>query len=150
MSSPALDPEAFRQAFVTWMQALVGSTKRKLVAIDGKTARRSFDRANDKSALHLVSAWVRDNQLVLGQIATEEKSNEITAIPTLLGMLDVRGATVTIDAMGAQKDIAKSHGLYARCLAQGRVLFRTFRLHLARISRFASDPREGRVLGEGE
>src|SRR5829696_1549382 len=104
----ALDSEAFRQAFVTWMQALVGSTKGKLVAIDGKTARRSFDRANERSALHLVSAWVRDNQLVLGQIATEEKSNEITAIPTLLGMLDVRGATVTIDAMGAQKEIAKT------------------------------------------
>jgi predicted transposase YbfD/YdcC len=104
----ALDPEAFRQAFVSWMQTLVGDTKGKLVAIDGKTARRSFDRANEKSALHLVSAWVRDNQLVLGQIATEEKSNEITAIPTLLGMLDVRGATVTIDAMGAQKEIAKT------------------------------------------
>jgi predicted transposase YbfD/YdcC len=104
----ALDPEAFRQAFVTWMQTLVGNTKGKLVAIDGKAARRSFDRANEKSALHLVSAWVRDNQLVLGQLATEEKSNEITAIPALLGMLDVRGATVTIDAMGAQKEIAKT------------------------------------------
>jgi predicted transposase YbfD/YdcC len=103
----ALDPEAFRRAFVTWMQTLVGDTKGKLIAIDGKTARRSFDRANEKSALHLVSAWVRDNQLVLGQLATEEKSNEITAIPVLLGMLDVRGATVTIDAMGAQKEIAK-------------------------------------------
>ena len=61
-----------------------------------------------KSVLHLVSAWIQDNQLVLGQIATEDKSNEITAIPTLLGMLDVRGATVTIDAMGAQKEIAKT------------------------------------------
>jgi predicted transposase YbfD/YdcC len=104
----ALDPQAFCQAFVTWMQTLVGDTKGKLVAIDGKTARRSFDRANEKSALHLVSAWVRDNQLVLGQLATEEKSNEITAIPALLGMLDIRGATVTIDAMGAQKEIAKT------------------------------------------
>jgi predicted transposase YbfD/YdcC len=104
----ALDPEAFRQSFIAWMQTLVGDTRGKLVAIDGKTARRSFDRANEKSAIHLVSAWVRDNQLVLGQLATEEKSNEITAIPALLGMLDVRGATVTIDAMGAQKDIAKT------------------------------------------
>jgi predicted transposase YbfD/YdcC len=103
----ALDPNAFQQAFVAWMQELVGSTEGKLVAIDGKTARRSFDRANEKSALHLVSAWVRDNQLTLGQLATEEKSNEITAIPILLGMLDVRGAVVTIDAMGAQKEIAK-------------------------------------------
>jgi predicted transposase YbfD/YdcC len=103
----ALDPGAFRRAFVAWMQTLVGSTEGKLVAIDGKTARRSFDRANEKSALHLVSAWVRDNQLTLGQLATEEKSNEITAIPVLLGMLDLRGAVVTIDAMGAQKEIAK-------------------------------------------
>jgi predicted transposase YbfD/YdcC len=103
----ALDPDAFQRAFIVWMQDLVGSTEGKLVAIDGKTARRSFDRANEKSALHLVSAWVRDNQLTLGQLATEEKSNEITAIPILLGMLDVRGAVVTIDAMGAQKEIAK-------------------------------------------
>jgi predicted transposase YbfD/YdcC len=104
----AIDPGAFRLAFVAWMEALVGSTEGKLVAIDGKTVRRSFDRANEKSALHLVSAWVRDNQLALGQLATEEKSNEITAIPTLLAMLDVRGAIVTIDAMGAQKEIAKT------------------------------------------
>jgi predicted transposase YbfD/YdcC len=103
----ALDPDAFGRAFVAWMGALVGSTKGKLVAIDGKTARRSFDRASEKSALHLVSAWVRENQLALGQVATEEKSNEITAIPILLGMLDLKGAVVTIDAMGAQKEIAK-------------------------------------------
>jgi predicted transposase YbfD/YdcC len=104
----ALDPGAFQKAFVAWMQTLVGDTRGKLVAIDGKTARRSFDRASEKSALHLVSAWVRDNQLTLGQVATEEKSNEITAIPVLLGMLDLRGAVVTIDAMGAQKEIAKN------------------------------------------
>jgi Transposase len=103
----ALDPEAFGRAFIAWMQALVGETKGKLVALDGKTARHSFDRAKEKSALHLVSAWVRENQLTLGQVATEEKSNEITAIPALLGMLDLRGAVVTIDAMGAQKEIAK-------------------------------------------
>src|SRR5262245_31597074 len=89
------------------MQAVVGDTKGKLVAIDGKTARRSFDRAHETSALYLVSAWARENQLTLGQVATEEKSNEITAIPVLLGMLDLRGAVVTIDAMGAQKEIAK-------------------------------------------
>ena len=104
----ALDPAAFRQAFVGWMQGLVGSTEGKLVAIDGKTARRSFDRAARKSPLHLVSAWVRDNQLALGQVATEEKSNEITAIPALLGLLDLRGAIVTLDAMGTQKEIAKA------------------------------------------
>jgi predicted transposase YbfD/YdcC len=104
----ALDPDAFRRSFIAWMQALVGDLKGKLVAIDGKTARGSFDRAAETSALHLVNAWVRDNQLVLGQFATEEKSNEITAIPALLGLLELRGATVTIDAMGAQKEIAKA------------------------------------------
>jgi predicted transposase YbfD/YdcC len=104
----ALEPTAFREAFVRWMQALVDSTEGKLIAIDGKTARRSFDRAAERSPLHLVSAWVRDNQLVLGQVRTEEKSNEITAIPILLGMLDLRGSIVTIDAMGAQKEIARS------------------------------------------
>lgn len=104
----ALDPAAFRRAFIAWMQALVGSTAGKLVAIDGKTARRSFDRAAETSPLHLVSAWVQENQLTLGQIRTEEKSNEITAIPVLLGMLDLRGAIVTLDAMGAQKEIAKT------------------------------------------
>jgi predicted transposase YbfD/YdcC len=104
----ALDPAAFRLAFIAWMQALVGSTAGKLVAIDGKTARRSFDRAAETSPLHLVSAWVLENQLTLGQLRTEEKSNEITAIPVLLGMLDLRGAIVTLDAMGAQKEIAKT------------------------------------------
>jgi predicted transposase YbfD/YdcC len=104
----ALDPSAFRAAFIAWMQALVGTTDGKLIAIDGKTARRSFDRAAGRSALHLVSAWVHENQMTLGQLATEEKSNEITAIPALLTMLELRGATVTIDAMGAQKEIAKA------------------------------------------
>ena len=104
----ALDPSAFRGAFVAWMQSLVGSTDGKLIAIDGKTARRSFDRAAGRSALHLVSAWVHENQMTLGQLATEAKSNEITAIPALLAMLELRGAIVTIDAMGAQKEIAKA------------------------------------------
>ena len=104
----ALDPGAIRATFIAWMQALVGSTEGKLIAIDGKTARRSFDRANATSPLHLVSAWVRDNQLTLGQVATEEKSNEITAIPILLGVLELRGAIVTIDAMGAQKEITRT------------------------------------------
>jgi hypothetical protein len=103
----ALDPEAFGACFVTWMQALVGSPDGKLVAIDGKTARRSFDRAAERSPLHLVSAWVHQNSLTLGQVATDPDSNEITAIPKLLGMLNLRGATVTIDAMGTQKEIAQ-------------------------------------------
>lgn len=104
----ALEPSAFRSAFVAWMQELVGSTNGKLVATDGKTARRSFDRAAGRSALHLVSAWVRANRMTLGQLVTEEESNEITAIPALLAMLELRGAIVTIDAMGAQKEIAKA------------------------------------------
>ncbi|MGK4002228.1 ISAs1 family transposase [Sorangium sp. So ce1036] len=103
----ALDPEAFSACFVAWMQALVGSPDGKLVAIDGKTARRSFDRAAERSPLHLVSAWVQQNSLTLGQVATDPESNEITAIPKLLGMLNLRGATVTIDAMGTQKEIAQ-------------------------------------------
>ena len=102
----ALDPTAFSQCFMTWMQALVGSTEGKLIAIDGKTMRRTFDRASGRSALHVVSAWVASNAVVLGQVVTDAKSNEITAIPALLALLDVRGAIVTIDAMGCQKDIA--------------------------------------------
>ena len=78
----------------------------KVVAIDGKTLRRSFDRRRGESTLHVVSAWVTELGLSLGQIAVEEKSNEITAIPALLGTLDIQGATVTIDAMGCQKSIA--------------------------------------------
>lgn len=103
----ALDPVAFNACFVAWVQELSQGTRGKLVAIDGKTVRHSFDRATGKKALHIVNAWVADNRLTLGQLATEEKSNEITAIPKLLDLLDVRGATVTVDAMGCQKEIAK-------------------------------------------
>ena len=103
----ALDPSAFRACFIDWMQALTGTTEGKLVVIDGKTARRSFDRASERSPLHLVSAWVHENSLTLGQVATDVKSNEITAIPALLALLELRKATVSIDAMGTQKEIAK-------------------------------------------
>ncbi|HMA92417.1 MAG TPA: ISAs1 family transposase, partial [Polyangiaceae bacterium] len=103
----ALDPAAFNACFIAWVQELSQGTQGKLVAVDGKTVRHSFDRATGKKALHLVSAWVAENRLTLGQLATEEKSNEITAIPKLLEMLDVRGATVTVDAMGCQREIAK-------------------------------------------
>jgi predicted transposase YbfD/YdcC len=102
----ALDPTAFAACFTAWMQALVGSTAGKLIALDGKTMRRSFDRARGRSALHLVSAWVAANGVALGQVVTDAKSNEITAIPALLDLLDLRGAVVSIDAMGCQKDIA--------------------------------------------
>ena len=101
----ALDPEAFQQCFLNWMQAVVGASHGKLIAIDGKTLRRSFDTAKGKSAMHLVSAWASANHMLLGQQAVCEKSNEITAIPELLQMLDLHGALVTIDAMGCQKKI---------------------------------------------
>ena len=103
----ALDPEAFNASFIQWVQVLSEGSDGKLIAIDGKTVRHSFDRASGQKALHLVSAWLADNKLCLGQIATEEKSNEITAIPRLLELLDIKGATITIDAMGCQRAIAE-------------------------------------------
>ena len=102
----ALDPAAFQRCFVGWMRAVVEASRGRLVAIDGKALRHSFDTAKGKSALHLVSAWASANHLLLGQCAVDEKSNEITAIPELLKLLDLQGALVTIDAMGCQKRIA--------------------------------------------
>jgi predicted transposase YbfD/YdcC len=103
----AVNPKAFNACFIAWTKALTEGTAGKLIAIDGKTVRHSFDRATGRKALHIVSAWVEENRLTLGQIATEEKSNEITAIPQLLELLDIRGATITVDAMGCQKAIAE-------------------------------------------
>jgi len=100
-----LNPESLEQCFAEWMRAL-SRTGNRLIAIDGKTLRRSFDGANSKAAIHMVSAWASANSVCLGQLATDAKSNEITAIPKLLELLDLVGATVTIDAMGCQKDIA--------------------------------------------
>jgi len=101
-----LDPAALQQGFHHWMEALVEATAGRLVAIDGKTLRHSFDTADGKGPLHLVSAWATENRLMLGQYAVDSKSNEITAIPELVKMLDLSGAIVTIDAMGCQKTIA--------------------------------------------
>ncbi|MFQ5464282.1 MAG: ISAs1 family transposase, partial [Phycisphaerae bacterium] len=105
----ALKPEAFQESFEYWIASLVNEhvTGKGIVAIDGKTLRRSHDQKNGLGPLHLVSAWATDNGLSLGQVATEEKSNEITAIPALIDRIDVKGATVTIDAMGCQKEIAQ-------------------------------------------
>jgi predicted transposase YbfD/YdcC len=103
-----LDPEQFQKGFLGWVEALHEATERQVIAIDGKTLRRSFDRAGGKSALHLVHAWATANHLLLGQVAVDEKSNEITAIPKLLKMLEIAGAIVTIDAMGCQKEIART------------------------------------------
>jgi len=106
----ALDPRAFSATFQTWVDLvrlrLHGDGKH--IAIDGKTSRGSSDPASGKSAIHTVSAWLSDAGLVLGQVQTEDKSNEITAIPELLRVLSLRGATVTIDAMGCQTAIAET------------------------------------------
>jgi len=102
-----LSPSALQEAFRGWIASLVEVTDGEVVAIDGKTLRRSFRHAGDKAFVHMVSAWATKNRVVLGQIKTEEKSNEITAIPRLLELLRIKGATVTIDAMGCQKEIAK-------------------------------------------
>jgi predicted transposase YbfD/YdcC len=99
-----IDPEAFGACFLSWVTSLATKVDGRVVPIDGKTLRRSHDGEN-AGPLHMVSAFCTENALVLGQLATEEKSNEITAIPKLLDVLDVEGAIITIDAMGAQKDI---------------------------------------------
>ena len=101
-----LDPKAFGAVFAEFMAAFSEGLK-DIVAIDGKTARRSFDKASKRSPLHMVSAWASDAQLVLGQVATDAKSNEITAIPALLDLLALKGKVVTIDAMGTQREIAE-------------------------------------------
>src|SRR5436309_1937325 len=93
-----IDPKQFEASFVQWVQG-ISKTVKGVVAIDGKTLRRSHDRGAGKKALHLVSAWSVENRLVLAQVATEEKSNEITAIPLLLKQLVLKGCIITIDAM---------------------------------------------------
>jgi predicted transposase YbfD/YdcC len=102
----SLKPGEFNAALSQWMQTLHEQLGFQQIAIDGKTLRRSHDRSSLRGALHLVSAWSVANQFVLGQEATDAKSNEITAIPKLLQMLELKGAIVTIDAMGCQKEIA--------------------------------------------
>ncbi len=101
-----VNPEALEQAFREWVSALATLTKGEVVAIDGKTLRRSFQKAGSSAFVHMVSAWSTGNRMVLGQVKTEEKSNEITAIPRLLELLQLHGCLVTIDAMGCQKEIA--------------------------------------------
>ena len=101
-----ISPAAFQECFLKWVNSLVTATEGRIIPIDGKTLRGSLDRPAGKAALHLVSAWAAENHLVLGQRAVDGKSNEITAIPELLKIIDVTGAIVTIDAMGCQKDIA--------------------------------------------
>lgn len=102
-----LDPKALEEAFRRWAAAIATLTQGEVVAIDGKTLRRSFQSANRTAFVHMVSAWAAGNRMVLGQVKTEDKSNEITAIPRLLELLRINGCLVTIDAMGCQKEIAK-------------------------------------------
>jgi hypothetical protein len=108
-----LQPAAFQACFVNWLQALraraakATAVDQPVLAVDGKTARRSHDRGKGLGALHCVSVWASDFGLSLGQVACDEKSNEITAIPELLRLVDSKGTIITIDALGTQKAIAE-------------------------------------------
>ena len=102
-----LDSKQLQDGFLRWVNELFHFSGGDIIAIDGKTLRRSYDTASSRPAIHMVSAWACKNRLVLGQVKTDVKSNEITAIPELLKMLDLAGSIVTIDAMGCQKKIAK-------------------------------------------
>ncbi len=102
-----LAPEQFSAVFLSWTQTLRQAVGAEVVALDGKTVRRSFDPAKGRSAIHLVSAWASANRLVLGQIKVDDKSNEITAVPALLRALELAGGIVTVDALNCQKAIAK-------------------------------------------
>ena len=101
-----LDPGALETCLMSWFKHLAQTHRGRLIAIDGKTLRHSFDTASKKAAIHMVSAWCEANHLVLGQLATDAKSNEIAAIPKRLELLDLTDAVVTIDAMGCQRAIA--------------------------------------------
>jgi predicted transposase YbfD/YdcC len=122
-----LDPEEFESCLLSWVRALVVVSAGQLVAIDGKTVRGSYDAADGKAAIHMVSVWATKNQLCLGQRVVAAKSNEITAIPQLLDLVELAGGLVTIDAMGCQKQIAakiRDHGadyVLAVKLNQGRL-----------------------------
>jgi predicted transposase YbfD/YdcC len=102
----AIKPAEFEQCFLSWITTLHEITDGQLIAIDGKTLRRSFDAASSKAAIHMVSAWATANCISLGQVIVDAKSNEITAIPKLLEILELSGCLVTIDAMGCQTEIA--------------------------------------------
>ena len=102
-----IDPNAFEACFTAWVRGITPLGEQEVVAIDGKTVRRSFDRGREQSPLHLVSAWASEQGLVLGQRRVDDKSNEITAIPELLDVLSLEHTLVTLDAMGCQTAIAQ-------------------------------------------
>ena len=103
-----LKPEQFQKGFLSWIQSISCFNPGEVIAIDGKTLRHSYDRGGDKKAIHMVSAWATSQRLVLGQVNVDKKSNEITAIPALLKVLELNVSIVTIDALGCQKSIVKS------------------------------------------
>lgn len=103
-----LSPQDFQQAFIAWVQGLGVDVEGRVVAVDGKTMRRSHDRRHQRGAIHMVNAWCTEVGVSLGQRATDDKSNEITAVPALLETLYLKGAIVTLDAMGCQREIAST------------------------------------------
>ena len=103
----AIDTENFSECFSKWVTDLANLTEGEVIAIDGKCLRRSLDKASNKAAIYMVSAWAQRNSLVLGQVKVADKSNEITAIPVLLSRLNIAGSVITMDAMGCQKKIAQ-------------------------------------------
>lgn len=133
-----LDPLEFQNCFGDWVSAICSHSPEDFIAIDGKTLRRSFDKASEQPALHLVSAWSSSNNFVLGQVAVDDKSNEITAIPKLLELIAGQGCTFTIDAMGCQKAIAKKiiekKADYVFCLKQNNLNLYT------EVEKFFEDP----------
>lgn len=112
----SLSVDGFQSCFQSWIQSVSELTEGEILSIDGKTLRRSYDKKSSKKALHMVSVWASENEMVMGQVKTEQKSNEITAIPELLKVLELKGAIVTIDAMGCQEaiveDIVEGEGDY--------------------------------------
>lgn len=138
----ALNPETFRQCFSRWIRSVASISNGEVVAIDGKTLRSSFDRASSRAAIHMVNAWATKNHVVLGQVKTSEKSNEITAIPKLLELLELKNCIVTIDAMGCQKeivhDIVDREAEYVICVKGNQET-----LHQDIVAHFA-DAREGK------
>ena len=103
-----LDPQQFQHSFVSWIASVGEVTKGQVVAIDGKTLRRSHDKTLGRGAIDMVSPWAAENRLVLGQVKVDDKSNEIRAVPELLQVLEISGCIVTIDALGCQKEIAEA------------------------------------------
>ena len=136
-----LDPTEFQRRFVSWVEGVIQAIE-GVIAIDGKTLRQSGDKASGKKALHMVSAWSAANRVVLGQISTDEKSNEIAAIPKLLECLSLHGCIVTIDAIGTQKEIAadivEKGAHYALALKENQARFAE---DVASYFEYVSDPK---------